>query len=319
MKTIILTHSDSDGICAGAVALSRFPDAQVFFTKPVSFVEDLKACDAGRIIITDIAITHKDIPEIIRILEDKSRDGEILYFDHHPLPDSARKRMSEILKTYIFGDASASELIYKYYQDDIPPERVWVAIYGAIGDYEEKTEFVRDRLNNWDARALHFEASMIFLGMKDKDFDDYDSKRRMVQTLASGKNPSDIPGLMEAARRAVTDEFRLYELVKENAEKSGDVGYVKDVYSFGFRGPSALFAATVTDSRVGLAAFLRKDKLDITMRSRDYSVKLSELAENAGEAVGGSGGGHSHAAGARIPLDKFEDFVREVNRLLKTT
>jgi RecJ-like exonuclease len=317
MKTVILTHSDSDGICAGAVALSKFPNAQIFFTKPVSFFDDLNSVDAERIIIADIAITHKDTQEILRLLEDKCGRSEILYFDHHPLSDSAKKRLAGTLALYVNGEGSASELIYRHFRDEIPEERIWIAIYGAIGDYEEKTEFVREHMKNWDARALYFEASMIFLGIKDKDFDDYDSKRRIVRTLAEGKNPSDIPGLPEAARRAVADEFRLYDLVKGNAQKTGDVGFVKDVYSFGFRGPSALFAATVTNSRVGLAAYIRKNKLDITMRSPDYSVRLSDLAEKAADAVGGAGGGHSHAAGARIPLDKFEDFIREVNSILK--
>ena len=317
-KTIVLTHSDSDGICAGAIALSRFPGAEIFFTKPVSFFDDLNSCeDADRIIISDIAVTRKDISSIIRLLEDKSRYSEILYFDHHPLPANARSKLEKTLAVYANGDGSASEAIYRHFQESIPSERIWVAIYGAIGDYEERTAFVESRLRSWDARALYFEASMIFLGIKDREFDDYDSKRRMVQTLAAAGNPSDIPGLLEAARRAAKDEFSLYELVKKNAQKSGDVGFVKDLYSFGFRGPSALFSATVTNSRLGVAAFLRKNKLDITLRSSDYSLQLSSLAEDAAEAVGGSGGGHSHAAGARIPLDKFDNFVSELNKILK--
>lgn len=317
MKTVIMTHSDSDGICAGAIALSKFPGAQIFFTKPVSFFDDLNTVDAERIIITDIAITHKDTPEILKLLEDKGGRSEIMYFDHHSLPDSARKRLADTLAFYINGEGSASELVYRHFCGEVADERIWVAIYGAIGDYEEKTEFIRKHMKKWDARALYFEAGLIILGTKDRDFDDYESKRRIVHMLAEGKNPSDIPGLMEAARRTVTDEFKLYEIVKANAKKSGDIGFVKDVYSFGFRGPSALFAATVTDSRVGLAAYTRKNKFDITMRSSDYSIRLNDLVEKAADAVGGAGGGHLHAAGARIPLDKFDDFLNEVNRLIK--
>jgi single-stranded-DNA-specific exonuclease len=317
MKTVILTHSDCDGICAGAIALSRFPDADVFFTKPVSLYDDLNAQDADRIIIADIAITRKDITEVIGLLEQKSRKSEVLYFDHHPLPEKAMKKIRETISVYINGEGSASELIYRYYQKELPSERIWLAIYGAIGDYEERTEFVKERLLSWDARALYFQASTIFLGIKDKDFEGYDAKRLIVQTLAEGHNPSDVAGLVEAAKRVVKDEFSLYEMIKQNAKKLGDIGYVKDMYSFGFRGPSALFAATVTNSRVGMAVYNRKNNLDITIRSRDYSVELNSLAEDAAEAVGGSGGGHSQAAGARIPFDKFDDFLKAANRLLK--
>jgi single-stranded-DNA-specific exonuclease len=317
MKTVILTHSDSDGICAGAVALSKFPGAEIFFTKPVSFYDDLNSQKAGRIVITDIAIPRRDVSDVVKLLEKKSRNCEILYFDHHRLPEKARKRLESVLKVYVNGEASASELIYRHFQNEIPKERVWIAIYGAIGDYEQNTEFVEDRIKNWDARALYFEASTIVLGIKDRNFNDYDSKRLIVRTLASGKNPSDVPGLVKAARDVVNEEFDLYEMVKKVAKKSGDVGFVKDIHFFGFRGPSATFAATVTNSRIGLSVYTRRsDYLDISMRSRDYSVPLNHLAEEAGEAVGGSGGGHPQAAGTRIPLDKFKDFLKELNKML---
>ena len=57
MKTTILTHADCDGLCAGAIALAKFPDADVFFTKPVSFLYDFRDTKAERIVICDIALT----------------------------------------------------------------------------------------------------------------------------------------------------------------------------------------------------------------------------------------------------------------------
>lgn len=317
MKTVILTHSDTDGICAGAIALSKFPGADVFFTKPVSFCEDLDSHEACRIVITDIAIPRRDISDVIKVFEKKSRNCEILYFDHHPLPDKIKKKMKAMLKVYVNGDASASELIYRHFQKDIPKERVWIAIYGAIGDYSQNTEFVKERIKNWDARALYFEASTIVLGIKDRKFSGYDSKRLIVHTLANGNNPSDVPGLVKVAKKVVNEEFDLYEMVKKYAKKSGDVGFVKDIHFFGFRGPSALFAATITNSRIGLAVYMRRDHLDITMRSRDYSIPLNYLAEEAGEAVDGSGGGHPQASGARIQPEEFNNFLKELNKLLK--
>lgn len=318
MKTIIMTHSDSDGMCAGAVALSMFPGSEIFFTKPVSFYDDLNSKEADRIVITDIAIPRRDTQDVLKLMEDKSKNTEICYFDHHPLPEKVRQRLRSCLKAYVTGDASASELIYKHYQKKIPRERIWIAIYGAIADYAQNTEFVEERIKNWDARALYFEASTIVLGIKDRNFDDYNSKRMIVRTLAKGENPSDVPGLVRAAKKVVNDEFDLYEVVKKNAKKSGDVGYVKDLHFFGFRGPSAKFAANVTNSRLGLAVYTRRGQyLDITMRSHDYSLLLNAIAEDAGEAVGGSGGGHPHAAGARIPMEKFDKFLKELNKLLE--
>ena len=88
MKTIILTHADCDGICSAAIAKAKFQDADVFFTKPVSFLRDLEETRADRIIIADIAITKKDAQKIAELMKIRSRKTEITYFDHHRIPDT---------------------------------------------------------------------------------------------------------------------------------------------------------------------------------------------------------------------------------------
>ena len=88
-ESTILTHADPDGICAGAIALSRFPGSDVFFTRPTSFYPDLLNTKAKRIIITDIALTKQDAPRIVDLFERKKMSGsEIMYFDHHIIPNT---------------------------------------------------------------------------------------------------------------------------------------------------------------------------------------------------------------------------------------
>lgn len=315
MGTVILTHGDGDGMCAGAIALSRFPDARVFFTKPVSLLKDLRYEAGGdRVIICDIALTRRDAGEILKLLGKKK---EVLYFDHHPVPQGVKGKVGNAVNLYVHDlNASASELIYRHYQNDLPKERVWPALYGAIADYSEDTDFVKERMRNWDHRAIYFEVSTLVLGIKADRFSRYDGKRRILKTMASGGNPSDVKGLVDFARLAVRKEFQIYRLVKSNAKRLGSIGYVKDLHLFGFRGPSALFAATVTDSPVGLSIYTRRKYLDITIRKRQGDFPLNLLAEKAAEGVGGSGGGHKEAAGARIPLDSLERFLKIINKVI---
>ena len=318
--TTILTHADPDGICAGAIALSRFPGSKIFFTRPTSFHSDLLRTEARKIIVTDIALTKQDAPRLVDLFQKRMREGvEILYFDHHSIPKTTTMdKVSKSLALYVHSNkASASELIYRYYMDDLPRERVWLALYGAIGDYSDETPFAKKRIMNWDRRAIFFEVSSICLGIKNEEFSGYNGKRKMVRALAKGINPSEIPGLVKSAKKAVNREFELYELVKAKAQKSGKVAYVKDVPTFGFRGPAALFAATVRNTRFGLSAHTRERYVDITMRTRDYSIKLNVLADKAAEAVGGSGGGHAAAAGAKIPLGTFNKFLEGLNKQMK--
>jgi RecJ-like exonuclease len=86
MSSIIFTHGDCDGICAGAVVISAFPDSTVFFTSPVSLLGELNnlAGNYDNIMICDIAIDEKTFPELKIKLNDFETESNITYMDHHP-------------------------------------------------------------------------------------------------------------------------------------------------------------------------------------------------------------------------------------------
>ena len=195
-------------------------------------------------------------------------------------------------------------------------EREWIAIYGGIADYAE-TPFVLEKLRNWDIRALYFEVSTLVLGIKMKAFDRYDAKRDIVRVMAKGGNPSDIFGLVKAAKRAVNMEFDLFEIIKKRASTSGNIGIVETIPSFGFRGPAALFAATARNKPVGMCFHRRRDHVDVTIRQRNKKFILHRLAEEAAGEVNGSGGGLPEAAGGRIPDGTLQEFLKKFNSLMK--
>lgn len=314
-KITILTHADCDGICAGSIALSRFPQARVFFTKPISLLNDLENTTSEKIIICDIALNNRDVHNILREME---RKNKIFYFDHHPLPEKVTEReVKSVVTEYVHKEnISSSELTYRKYQLEIPKERIWNALYGAIGDYSDNTPFVKEKLLNWDKISLYFQVSTLMMGIKTNIFGSYNAKRRIVRTMANGGNPTDITGLVRSAREAVNKEFDLYEIIKKMAKKAGKIGYVKVIHGFGFRGPSALFAATTTNSPIGICVDMKESKIDITIRTRDYNYKLNKIAEKAAESVNGSGGGLPSAAGARIPKGTLDGFIKKMNSML---
>ncbi len=314
MKTVILTHADADGICAGAISKSMFPKASVFFTKPVSFLKDLEDARGDRFVISDIALNKRDAPQVIDLMAKK---GEVIYLDHHPIPPNMSLEEINKICTYVHNEEqSASEIAYMYFEKEIPRERIWAAIYGGIADYTE-TDFIRERMRNWDIRALYFEVSTLVLGIKMEEFTSYDSKRNILEVMARGGNPSDVFGLVNAAKVAVSVEFDLYNIVKERAQRFNSIGYVYTIPSFGFRGPAALFAATVTDSPVGMCLNERRDHLDITVRARETGIPLNKIMESSAEEVGGSGGGLEDAAGGRIAPDRFKEFLGIFDKKIK--
>ena len=87
-KTIIFTHGDSDGICSGSIAKSAYPDADVFFTSPVSLSRRLEmAAGYENVIICDIAVDERACGELYQKLEKISEKQDLVYIDHHPLPE----------------------------------------------------------------------------------------------------------------------------------------------------------------------------------------------------------------------------------------
>lgn len=309
MSTLILSHADSDGLCSAALLLAKFPEAEVFFTKPVSLLADLKTLSADKILISDIATNKRDSTAIMELIKNKKAD--ITWFDHHPIVEKSMPCK------FVSGEGCSSELVYKYFQKELDPDLNFLAVYGAIGDYTDHTEFIKSKLADWDSRSLHFEASILFLGIKEEKFSAYNSKRKIVTALSKGKSPSEIPGLLDAAKKAVEREFELYSLLKKKVQISGNVAYANNIPHFGFRGQSALFAATIGNKPIGISVFENKMKkiTDITMRSRK-PFELNKICEQAAESVNGSGGGHPAAAGARIPLGTLEIFLKKVNELI---
>jgi len=324
-RTLLLTHADCDGICAGALALSAFPGSRVFFTKPVSLLADLmdNGNDSGhskpeRIVICDIALTKRDALAILDELKNRYDAGsELLYFDHHPLPSGITERNLRFMNALSHAEnACTAEQVYRHFKNQLPAEKSWLAVYGAIGDYMDETHFSRQNMLNWDMHMLYFEVSTLVTGIKNDEFGSYGAKRDILRTLAKGKNPSDVPGLVQSAKGAVDREFRLYKFVKKKARAMDKIAYLEGIPAFGFRGPSALFAATVKDRPIGLCIYERAGHADITIRSRDPGLNLGKLAERAAEPISGSGGGLPRAAGARIPKGSLKQFLRKLDSLI---
>ncbi|MBM3303758.1 MAG: hypothetical protein FJY76_01575 [Candidatus Aenigmarchaeota archaeon] len=316
-RTLILTHADTDGMCAGALALARFPEARVFFTKPVSLYPDLEGSEAERIIICDIAMNRKNAADLISLL--KRKRAEITWFDHHPIPETTSlEELRRSAKRFVWSDRMcASELVYDYFRKELPAERAWLALYGAIGDFTEEGPAAQAIMRNWDKHEVYFEVCSMIMAIKMKRFDSYDAKRGIVSTLAHGSSPASISGLVESAAQAVAREIELYHQAREKAMLIGRIGYMKELPSFGFRGPAALFSATVTNSPVGMYMHRRKDIIDVTIRKRVPGLMLNRLAEFAAERVGGSGGGHPEAAGCRIPMGAENAFLEAANEWLR--
>ena len=208
----------------------------------------------------------------------------------------------------------ASELTYKVFEKRLSRDIRRVAIYGAIGDYYDNTPSVKEWLRDWDKRSLFFQAgtliqALIYSGRN------YDFKRKLLLPLSNDIIPTEIPNVFKYAKEGAELEEKLRIHVKKEVRTLENLAYVMDPN--GYMSKSAIYAASYGRRGVGIAAEYRhkRNAYDMSMRSRD-TVDLNRLLRRIAPQFGGSGGGHAAAAGARVPKESFEAFLREFDRAI---
>ncbi|MBC7130724.1 DHH family phosphoesterase [Candidatus Bathyarchaeota archaeon] len=73
----------------------------------------------------------------------------------------------------------------------------------------------------------------------------------------------------------------------------------------------------MAQTAVGIAGETRGKMIDMSIRTCNEKIDLNKILRRITPKLGGSGGGHPQAAGARIPEEKFNEFVKELNLVLK--
>jgi single-stranded-DNA-specific exonuclease len=149
----VISHLDSDGICAASILLYAFMhEGRKYSLSIVQQVNELLLLDLHKepyknYFFTDLG--SGQFSKIARILKDK----EIFILDHHEL-DSQQKQDNIIhINPHLFGingskEISGSGVVYLFcsYLNDKYRTMAYVALIGAIGDVQENQGFMK--LNN---------------------------------------------------------------------------------------------------------------------------------------------------------------------------
>ncbi|MGA9138700.1 MAG: DHHA1 domain-containing protein [Methanocella sp.] len=307
MRTIILTHADSDGLCAGAVALAANPDSPLFFTNAVSVLADLEQAKGfDRVVVCDIAINIPTSARLKAMVDIMAREAEVIYIDHHPLPEGFE---AEWLTSDV--TSSASEMTYRYFRKDLPADMSRVALYGAIGDYRDNSESIHEMVQDWDKRSLYYQAGTLSQGIE-IGRRDYEFKRWLVTQLSKNVQPSDIDILAKNAIIASRQENELRKRVARDVISMSNVSYVMDQNAC--MSKAAIYARVYGRTPVGLSAEYRdhRDAYDFSIRAIG-NLNLNLILSTTTAKYGGSGGGHPLAAGGRVPAGKLKHFLKDLD------
>lgn len=315
---VILAHGDSDGLTSASIAYaflrSKGYSPRVVFTHPAGLLEDINVFtkEGEHVIIVDIAISELHSEMLMKRLEEISKKSSVVYIDHHPLTHELE--ISGGLTWIHDTCCSASELTYRFFEKQgLDPDYSRIALYGAIGDYLDETEWVRKELDRWDKRSVYLEAGILIQGLEGSR-KDYDFKRLVVEHLSENKLPSTLDQLStRALKQSIIDE-QLRIWVKHNLVKySKKISYVLNPP--GSVGRAANYARIYGESPVGIAIEERKEIYVMSLRAM-RGVDLNKILRELSRQLGINGGGHPQAAGARMRKEVFDDFLEKLDKMI---
>jgi len=311
----IFAHGDGDGVSSAAIALAVLKDARVFFSHPVGLLNDLKdnVRPGDNVIIVDIAINERHALKIYKLFKVLSEKGNLVYIDHHPEP--IELKMKELPGTIIHNEkACASELTYRFFIDKLDWEYNRLAIYGAISDYMADTKFIKEAISMWDIRHLYFEAGVLSQGLEGSR-KLYEFKRHVVEHLSKNRLPSALSELLVRALIASINEDELISHIRKNVKIHGDIAYI--INPPGSVARAATYARSITKKAVGIAGHIKGDIVIMSIRTSAARIDLNKVLRIISKKLDIDGGGHKQAAGARVPVKKFDEFLRLFNNAIK--
>lgn len=317
----IFAHGDSDGVASAAIAVAalkrEYDDIRIYFSHPAGLYDDLNELynSGSDLIILDIALNESHLSNLLEKFEYISRRNNLVYIDHHPEPLGLRIKD---LPGQIFHDinSSTSELTYRFFEEYLDYDMVRVALYGAISDYLDETSWVKRMLEYWDKRDIYYEAGVLSQGLEGSRRL-YDFKRHVVRHLSENRLPSMLSELLVRALIERVNNEELRKWVKKNVIKKNYLAYVIDPP--GSLGKAALYSRAIADTLVGVAISKREKIAEMSLRARRNTVDLNVILRKITPRLNGCGGGHSFAAGARVPLDRLEEFLDKLESELEKT
>jgi single-stranded-DNA-specific exonuclease len=104
----------------------------------------------------------------------------------------------------------------------------------------------------------------------------------------------------------------IYVVYGENFINEKIIGTISSILSSGLPNPEKPLIAYANIESEGVAKFSARTTDMVVSKG----VNLGEVMRAASEECAGNGGGHNIAAGAQVPLDKVEDFIKIVNNLV---
>ena len=307
----LITRGNVDGIVSAAIFLRRFPLSRVtFVTSPSAAAKALVKDRTSKLTyVVDLAPTR----EVVDVIKGKDRMN-VTIVDHHQPPEASKELGDLIIRK---GMSAAGVLHEHLGMDEDLLELV------ALADLIEYcgSSVLQRNFNEHGRRRMFKESKILDFAWRLNILDDV-FRLRAASKLSMGAWPSEVP-LIHSRFLTVQNERRwprALETVERGLRKLDNIGIMElgkrsTLYGFGSRAlvevarrHSCEYTAMIHD---------RQRHSSIALRAlRSGSENLGRFVESFTDVHGVAGGGHPTSAGARIPRDSTEVFLKDFRELV---
>jgi len=314
---ICISHSsDVDGLASAAlVRIARGADVRlVGYSDLIKILRDVK--EASELYICDLGLSPETSQPFLNEVDRIGGFAKVTYIDHHPKVGNYKRILSPNFKVVHSLEDCTAALTYNQFRDFLPKSASIIAAYAALSDYLEKGPIASKILDLYDRTLLYYEASVLAYAIE--RLGDSSSKLKViVDGLSRLKYPHEIEGVAEVALQQARRVTAFLKKLEKEGKVKGRYAYI-DSKSFP-KSAAANLVRCFFETPVGVAYTLKDDSsfVELSLRaSQDYTYDLGSITQRLASKLGGFGGGHPKASGARIPKESLQQFFQDLDELL---
>lgn len=272
-------------------------------------VEELVLCDIG----TDPAKAG----EFVSKLGGLAKRCRVTYIDHHYIDESWKKKIrTQGVRLVHSTKESASMLTYKTFLKELPEEAGKIALYGAVTDYMDNSPRAKKLMERSDRHFILLESTLLSHAVARKG-DDIEFVNAVVRGLAEMKQPHEIDDVVGLAIEQLNEVALLTKEVKRLGKKLNRVAYANTTQQATGNVAKLLIGAFNTPVGVSFREKTQKGWYEVSLRgTSECRVHLGKIVGKFVQKYGGTGGGHRLAAGCRIPKEKMESLLLELDKVV---
>jgi single-stranded DNA-specific DHH superfamily exonuclease len=332
-KVLLFYHRDADGVCSASLMLRFFPDFRAFAKKGPrlddAFLASVEEKKPDLVIFLDLPVDQEagKITKLLKVLPGL----KVIVIDHHLFEkDMNAERVihvNPLLKksgVYISVSYLTYEVLLKLFGGKAK-EFIWIALMGAIGDYDLKDsqELLKecrkryphliggDPLKSELANGVELISSAITIRKRR-------GAKKVVELLAGSKVYEDFANtkLLKENKKRFDEELRkTIESAKLESHPAAGLKIFEIETDFGLvSNVSTHFSEKYPDSIV-VVRKREDDEWKFSVRCQSGRVNTGLIVKKAVKGIG-TGGGHPKAsAGITNEWDKFKKrFIKELTK-----